>query len=406
MAVSSTLRLGLAAATVLSSALAGCGRAPLATAPGNARGMMGASAVRQGELVVKFKAPAARQAVLQKLGLRSLARVERLDAVVVKAADPGAALAALKADPNVAYAEPNYVMRVPTQRLGGVVPRFRVSGGDELLPQLYGMKNIEAQAAWGVTRGKGVKIAVVDTGIDYRHKDLADRVIDKGRDFASGNDDGMDDHFHGTHCAGSAAASMGNGGVVGVAPEASLIAVKVLGADGSGSYAGVANGIIYAADAGAHILSMSLGGSRSSQVVEDAVKYAQGKGVLVVAAMGNDGHEAPSYPAACAGVLAVGAVDRDDRLPNFTNFGAHISVTAPGVDILSTTLDNGYEELSGTSMATPHVSGLAALVKAANPAFTAQQIRQKLESSADDKGLAGFDKYFGHGRINAAKALR
>jgi len=353
MAASTPLRLGVVATAVLSIALTGCGRASAPTATAGARGPLAAAAVRPGEIVVKFRAPAARQALLQKLGLRSISRVERVDAVVVKAADPASALAALKADPNVAYAEPNHVMRVPSRRLGGLVPRFRVSSGDDLLPQLYGLKNIEAQAAWAVTRGKGAKIAVVDTGIDYRHKDLADRVIDKGRDFASGNDDAMDDHFHGTHCAGSAAATMGNGGVVGVAPEASLIAVKVLGADGSGSYAGVANGIVYAADAGAHILSMSLGGARSSQVVEDAVKYAQAKGVLVVAAMGNDGHEAPSYPAACAGVLAVGAVDRDDRLPNFTNFGAHISVTAPGVDILSTTLDNGYEELSGTSMATP-----------------------------------------------------
>lgn len=407
MAISPTLRFGLAAMAVLSSAVAGCGRAPLTTAGvASARGASASAVARPGEVVVKFRSPAARQAVLQKLGLRSVSRVERLDAVVVKAADPAAALASLKADPSVAYAEPNWVMRAIEPRKRVAIPSFRAASGDDLLSRLYAMKNIDAASAWARTKGKGAKIAIVDTGVDYTHKDLAGRVIDKGRDFASGNGDAMDDHYHGTHCAGSAAASMGNGGVVGVAPEAGVIAVKVLGADGSGSYAGVANGIIYAADAGCHVLSMSLGGARSSQVIEDAVKYAQGKGALVVAAMGNDGHEDPSYPAACAGVLAVGASDSDDRLPNFTNFGEHISVTAPGVDILSTMTGGGYDELSGTSMATPHVSGLAALIKAANPGFTAAQIRQRIEASADDKGIAGFDKYFGHGRINAGKALR
>jgi subtilisin family serine protease len=121
--------------------------------------------------------------------------------------------------------------------------------------------------------------------------------------------------------------------------------------------------------------------------------------------MGNEGSTNPSYPAAIAGVMPVGATSSEDTLPNFTNCGKHISVTAPGVEILSTVPGASYDELSGTSMATPHVAGLAALLKAAHPTWTAKQLRARIEATADDKGIAGYDIYFGHGRIHAGKAL-
>jgi thermitase len=184
-----------------------------------------------------------------------------------------------------------------------------------------------------------------------------------------------------------------------------LLAVKVLSNEGSGSYDGVANGIIFAADQGAHVISMSLGGPAGSKVIEEAVQYAQGKGSLVVAAMGNENTESPSYPASAPGVMAVGATTKADQRSSFSNFGKHISVSAPGSDILSTVPGGKLDTFSGTSMATPHVAGLAALVKSKFPQANAAEIRSRIEKSADDLGDAGFDKRFGHGRINARKAI-
>jgi subtilisin family serine protease len=150
---------------------------------------------------------------------------------------------------------------------------------------------------------------------------------------------------------------------------------------------------------------MSLGGPSGAKVIEDAVNYARSKGTLVVAAMGNDNSERPSYPAAVPGVMAVGATTSSDTRSSFSNYGKHISIGAPGSDILSTVPRGGYKVLSGTSMATPHTAGLCALVKSQFPSFTADQIRAKIEASADDLGDAGFDKFFGNGRINARKAV-
>ena len=150
---------------------------------------------------------------------------------------------------------------------------------------------------------------------------------------------------------------------------------------------------------------MSLGGPSSSAVIDDAVKHAIDKGTLVVAAMGNNGSEGPSYPAAAPGVMAIGSTTIEDKRSSFSNFGKHISVGAPGSDVLSTTPGGKYKTLSGTSMATPHAAGLAGLVKSRFPEYTAQQIRAAIEASADDLGDVGFDKYYGAGRISAVKAI-
>lgn len=382
----------LAAATgAISVSIAACGQT-FGTLPAGAQAGAAQAQAVSGEIVVKFKSTKGQQALTQSLGLRTVKKVDRLGAVVVKASgDAKDALAKLNADKaNVLYAEPNFV--------------YKAFAEDELMPKTWEMAKIEAPAVWPTYTGKGVTVAVVDTGIDYTHPDFGGRV-DKGHDFVNNDDDAMDDHYHGTHCAGSIGAGIHNGGIVGVAPEVSLIAVKVLSKTGSGSLEGVANGITYAADRGAQIISMSLGGPSSAQTLEDAVQYAIGKGALVVVAMGNDNTEKPSYPAASKGVMAVGATTSDDTRAYFSNFGAHISVGAPGHNILSTVPGGGYKLLSGTSMATPNVAGLAAVVKQANPGFTAQQIRQRIEQTADDLGEPGFDKQFGYGRINARKAV-
>lgn len=382
--------------------LAGCGTAGLPSVGGDRAAAPLAAQTVPGQIVVKLRPQVAAAGWLAAQGLRSVRTVHGLGAVVVTAADTTAALARLGRDPAVVYAEPNYVMRA----IAPVARRpVAALAGDDMLGSLWGMEKTGATKVWAKVPGdRKVTVAVVDTGIDHTHPDFSGRV-NKGRDVVNNDDDAMDDQGHGTHCAGTVAAGLGNGGVVGVAPNVSLLAVKVLDANGSGSYAGVAEGIVYAADQGAPIISMSLGGARSSKVLEDAVAHAIRKGSLIVAAAGNDGSDEPSYPAAIPGVMAVSASQRDDRLAYFSNTGSHVSVAAPGVDILSTVPGGKYESLDGTSMACPHVSGLAALVKSRFPAYSAKQIRERIEKSADDLGAKGFDPNFGNGRINVARTV-
>jgi thermitase len=215
----------------------------------------------------------------------------------------------------------------------------------------------------------------------------------------------MDDNEHGTHCAGTVAAGINDGGVVGVAPNVTIVPVKVLDAEGSGSYSSVANGIIYASDENVNVISLSLGGPSTSPTLESAVRYAKDKGILVVAAMGNDGDDVPQYPAAIPGVMGVGATNSKDEIAYFSSRGQHISVSAPGDLILSSIPGGKYERFSGTSMACPHVAGLAALVKSKHPALGAAEVRARIEKGAQDLGPKGFDPTFGHGRINAARAI-
>ena len=385
----------LTSATAMALTMVGCGT----NMPGNfaaERTANFAAQAKPGEIIVKFRSNAGRQALLQKLGLRTVKKVNRLDAIVVQGKNVKAALAELNNDRAVEYAEPNFVAKAFQ-----VQQPMPAIFDNDLLPKLWGLNKIEAPAAWALTKGgEKVTVAVVDTGIDYRHSEFGNRVA-KGRDFINNDDDAMDDHYHGTHCAGSV-----GGARTGVAPNVNMIAVKVLSRSGSGSYDGVANGIIYAADQGAEVISMSLGGPAGSKVIEDAVNYAISKGSLVVAAMGNDNSERPSYPASAPGVMAVGSTTVNDTRSSFSNYGKHISVSAPGSDIYSTVPGGGYKNLSGTSMATPHVAGLVALVKSQFPSLNAAGLQKKVEAAADDHGDAGFDKYFGHGRINALKAVK
>lgn len=381
--------------------LAGCGHAPLVASSRGAGPLTLADAMPD-QIIVKPRAGKALP--LSRLAARLVATIPGVGAQVLQASDVPAALTALQGDPAVAWAEPNYVMHAPQRKTvaapGPSVPRI----DDELLPKQWGMAKIGAPQAWGLATGKGVRVALVDTGIDYRHPEFGGRV-DHGRDFTGTGTDGMDALFHGTHCAGTLGAGRGNGGIVGVAPEVSLIPLKVIGPNGAGSYATVATGITYAADLGVTAISISLAGRKPSQALADAVAYAVGKGALVVAAMGNEGGTDPDYPAACPGVMAVGATDDNDTLPNFTNCGPHLSVVAPGVEILSTMPDDGYDTFDGTSAAAPYVTGIAALLKQLHPTWTAAQLRARIEATADDRGLPGYDIYFGHGRVNAARAV-
>lgn len=285
-----------------------------------------------------------------------------------------------------------------------------LSTNDTYASSLWGINRIAAQTAWdmpGVNRGSGVKVAVVDTGVSV-HDDLAGTIL-AGYDATAAAGNGRNDgHGHGTHVAGTIAATANNGrGVAGVAPNASIIPVKVLSDSGSGYTSDVAEGIIWAADHGADIISMSLGGGAAS-AMQTAVEYAQSKGDLVVAAAGNSRQSGSptSYPAAYAGVLGVAATTSDDSIAYYSNQGSYVDIAAPGSSIMSTIPTNSYASWSGTSMATPHVSGVAALVLAKErTAGVTTPLDMLLTGTADDLGAAGWDSDFGYGLVDPVGAI-
>ncbi len=273
-------------------------------------------------------------------------------------------------------------------------------------PQLMGVPT-----AWNYTQGDpDVVVAVVDSGVNAQHPEFQDRVI-PGYDFVNDDNDPADDHGHGTHVAGIIAAAANNGaGSAGVCPQCRILPVKVLNQDNVGSWSGVAAGVIYAVDQGADIINLSLGGTGGANVLEQAIEYAVQKGVLVVAAAGNGRTDTPFYPAAYPGVLGVSASRNDDTRWSLSNFGDYIDLAAPGYAIYSTYADlgnyyGGYTFMSGTSMASPHVAGLAALLLSQDPERSAADVERLLVETAEDLGEPGWDPYFGAGRVDALAAL-
>jgi len=313
------------------------------------------------------------------------------------------AIAKYKNMPGVEYVEPEY--RYFMQQ----VPNDAYYGDQWALPI------IKAPQAWDVTTGGEVIVAVVDTGVDYSHEDLAGKVI-KGYDYVNNDNDPMDDHYHGTHVAGTIAGVTNNGiGIAGVSWGAKILAVKVLDASGTGTSFSVAQGIRYAADYGAKIINLSLGGPEPSATLSDAIAYAHGKGCIIVAAAGNEGTDAALYPAAYQNVIGVGATGINDLKASYSNYGWYVDVAAPGGDgdlniipsngILSCYLGNSYAWAEGTSMAAPHVAGLAALIASRYPGKTGDQLARSIMRAVDDLGVPGRDDIYGYGRINAEKAV-
>jgi hypothetical protein len=274
----------------------------------------------------------------------------------------------------------------------------------------WGVNLVNAPEAWasGYT-GQGIVVAVLDTGVDRNHADLAGNIwtnageiandgldndgngyVDDvyGWNFANGNNNTLDGNRHGTHVAGTIAAANNGFGATGVAYNSRIMPVKVLSDSGSGSYSGVAQGIRYAVDNGADVINMSLGGGSTDSAVQSALQYASSRGVIVVMAAGNAGAAQPGYPASSATSwgLAVGAVDSSNQMASFSNrAGSNSSmryVTAPGVQVYSTLPNGGYGFLSGTSMAAPHVAGVVALMLSANPNLTDAQVRQIITDTA------------------------
>lgn len=228
--------------------------------------------------------------------------------------------------------------------------------------ETWGINRVHAPAAWPITEGKGVKVAIIDTGIDTAHPDLSGGV-DGGYSAITKTEnpaDYQDDNGHGTHVAGTVAGKRDGKGVVGVAPKARLYAVKVLDADGSGNLSDVIDGIVWAAKNKMDIANMSLGAPVDSEAMHRAVRFARGSGVVIVAAAGNSG-EAVGFPGAYEETIAVAASDFTDKLAGFSSRGPEVDFIAPGVDVLSAKMGGGFASYSGTSMAAPHVAGLAAL---------------------------------------------
>jgi major intracellular serine protease len=274
----------------------------------------------------------------------------------------------------------------------------------------WGVQMVNAPLVWNETKGDGIVVCVLDTGCDINHPDLKDRIITgiKGGQNFTMDDQGepymiTDYHGHGTHTAGTIAASLNGLGVAGVAPNVKLLIGKVLNGDGVGSNAGITKGIRWASDwrgengESVRVISMSLGGSTDDSTLHDAVKYAVSKGIAVVVAAGNSGDgntgtNEYAYPGAYPETIEVGAIDSNKNLASFSNTNEQIDVVAPGVNVLSTYKDSGYATLSGTSMATPHVSGVVALLismyeKRLNKTLTVDEIRQLLKDHSKDIGI-------------------
>lgn len=240
---------------------------------------------------------------------------------------------------------------------------FDIPPNDPDYKRQWALPHIQAERAWDEMGAlQPITVAVIDTGVCMSHEDLVGRVLDNGYDFVDNDDDPEDVFGHGCSVAGIIAANIDNGlGIAGFAPNAAILPIRVLGPNGSGSMADVAAGIVYAADNGADIINLSLGSFVGSQVEKDAVDYAVGKGVTVIASAGNSGGALPGYPARYENVVAVGAVDPDGSRSSFSNKGGDI--WAPGRDVHTIYLDNSYKPLNGTSFSAPYVSAMAAVLE-------------------------------------------
>jgi thermitase len=378
------------------------------------------------EILVKFKQgvpPAEAADVHRRLGGKVRQTIPGIDVQVVAVTrGVGEAVSAYAREGLVAFVEPNFIASALVddtyfdnqwgldntgQETCNTVGSICTTGTPDA--------DIDAPGAWEITTGSsGVKIAILDSGIDQDHPDLDDKVVGRVNFTTSGTVDDL--YGHGTHVAGIAAAETNNEqGVAGVGYNSSLLSVKVLGDDGYGAYSWIASGIVWAADNGGKVINMSLGGAQRSSTLEDAVNYAWNEGAVIVAAAGNDGNPSRTYPGYYTNCIAVAATDNNDAKASFSSYGRWVDVAAPGENVYSTFPNhafylqdvygrsNNYDFGSGTSMSTPHVAGIAALVWTVEPEFTNRQVRDRIEETAD--AIPGTGSYWTWGRVNACNAV-
>jgi thermitase len=349
-------------------------------------------------ILVKFK---------QDLSPLQVRRLERMIGAVQEGRVPGlgvhvlripgrreaAVVGMLERGGLVEFAEPDGIAFRVSARSARLVPT------DPFWSREWGANAIGAPGAWAKTRGNpAVVIATLDSGVDLSHPDLQGALL-PGFDFANEDDVPADDNGHGTAVAGVIAARAGNGvGISGICPQCSLLPVKVASSAGTASDSAVASGMTWAADHGARVINVSLGGSYFSQTVADAVHYATRKGVIVVSSAGNSGGSALSYPAANEGVLSVAATDRANRLYSWSNYGPWVDVAAPGC-AFTTALAGLYADFCGTSASAPLVAGLVGLALSAAPRATSPDVEAAVEATA--RGVAGL----AFGRVDAAATI-
>jgi serine protease len=331
---------------------------------------------------------------------------------------------------NTEYIEPNYIYSIgySTDFDNGVlydavpstdaVPFYGSIPNDPLYGQQWNLRSINIETAWSETHGEGVTVAVIDTGVS-QVPDLKDTEFVVGYDFVNDRTEASDDNGHGTHVAGTVAQSTNNGyGVAGVAYNAKIMPLKVLSAGGGGTVADIAEAIKFAADNGADVINMSLGGGGESQLMQEAIDYAYDKGVVIVAAAGNSGQNAAGYPARYPKVIGVAALDPTGNKTPYSNFGAGVDIAAPGGltvgentagGILQETINpetggSMFAAFQGTSMASPHVAGIAALIKASGitePEDVARVIKESARKVEEDPL-----NHFGAGHVDAGSAVQ
>lgn len=370
-----------------------------------------------GQILVKFRQGTSGEEIdgqLKSKGAKVVGKIEALDVLVLRVPESAEdkILAAFSKNPKVEYAEKDYLAAA------FLVPDDTYFSNQWGLENIVNDADIDAPTAWDTTLGSGIKVAILDTGVSENHLDLSSKIMDK-KDFTGSSSGYNDIYGHGTHVAGIVGAITNNKmGVAGGCPNCILMNGKVLNDSASGAYSWVANGIVWAADNGAKVINMSLGGTAKSRTLESAVNYAWNNAV-VVAAAGNSGNLSKIYPAAYAKVIAVAATDNQDKKALFSSYGAKwVDVAAPGVSIYSTWNDGTsshdpqpfcdstgcYKYASGTSMATPMTAAVAALIWS-TPTYgtSAASVRDRLEKTADK--IPGTGTYWSAGRVNAANAV-
>ncbi|MCK4734196.1 MAG: peptidase S8 [Methanophagales archaeon] len=398
------------------------------------------------EVIVSFKERVSIQdqdGIIQKHGGTIIKGNDALNSVLILVEEEQAFINEITKDPTVKYAERNgfvHAISLPYNQRKEVLDGFKegvwMPYQDVLIPEhgrditkrneasfaprenteepptttpndpkwdeQWGPQSIKCPEVWRMEKGSlCVLLAIVDTGIDYNHEDLTHYVAG-GYDFVNNDNDPWDDHYlgHGTHCAGIAAATMDNSiGIAGVA-QVGVMAEKVLNAFGSGTVFDGALGVTHATDFGADVISMSFGSSGYSAEMANACQYAWDAGVILAGAAGNSGGTPVSYPARYDTVICVGSIGKTDIVSGFSQYGAEMELVAPGESILSTTPGDRYASLGGTSMATPHVAGVAALIISHFPSWTNSDVRMILQDTAKDLGPTGWDEHYGYGKVN------
>ena len=378
--------------------------------------------------LVSFEAASSsgeRRVALKSLGATAVEELGELDAVVAEVPDTGAVVTAFQEaaslEPSIAFLEEDVYLKwiegaeaLPAFGIDAGVIRTMLEGVrlGETAPSLppgvdaaevpWGITRVNAPAAWARSMGDGVKVAVIDTGIDASHPDLRGAVAGGYNAFDS-DKPAFDDNGHGTHVSGTIAAALDAKGVVGVAPKARLYAVKVLDKNGGGRLSSVVKGIVWAGRNGMQVANMSLGAPMGSLFMRGAVMYAAHKGVAVIAAAGNNGKRV-EYPAGYPDAIAVSAMDGKDKIAGFSSRGSKVEFIAPGVSVRSSVPGGGYDSHSGTSMATPHVAGLAAIA-VSRGAKGPDGVRAALKRAARPvEGLKKEEQ--GHGVVDAALLVR